>query len=213
MRLRAIAACALLLAAASACRSVRPAAGSIWPACEPRQPVQLRFRRVAIVPFANRTRYAQPAEQFTTYLREKLDEWTTGTDVIVIPADSLPGLNDPLLDGKLPLEVLVEVRKRHLADAVVIGSVDDFNPYWKPSVHVTLKVVDTATACFPFELSQTWDANEQPVRDEIDAYYRRNVGQDDCRFGPNLFVTSPSYFLRFVADRVAEGFTASLGRS
>jgi hypothetical protein len=209
-QLRWMTACAVAVLASAGCRTIEPAVDALGLQGPPRTPVPICFRRVAIVSFANHTAYAQPAEQFTASLREKLDDWTTSTDVVVIPADSVPGLSDPLMSGTLPLEVLVDVRRRHMADAIIIGAVDGFNPYWMPSVNVSLKVLDTATAACPFELSQTWDANERPVREAIETYYRRNVGRDDCRFGPNLFIVSPSYFLRFVADQVAESLTAGL---
>ena len=61
-----------------------------------------------------------------------------------------------------------------------------------------------------FELTQRWHAGEGHVRKQIDDYYRRNYGKDDCRMGPELFVTSPHYFLRFVSDQVAERLTNSL---
>ncbi|MCK4376177.1 MAG: hypothetical protein KAX19_12635 [Candidatus Brocadiae bacterium] len=199
------------LAVASLVGLVFAGCGALRPApTQPPSKVAIGFGRVAIVEFYNRTPYSRPAQQFTELLREKLTEWTVSTDVIVIPRDALPALGDPLVCGRIPLNVLVEIRERHLADAVIIGSVDDHNPYWKPSVHVTLKVIDTASAEFPYELSDGWEAGCREVRDEIDSYYRRNYGKDDCRFGPELFVTSPSYFLRFVADRVAQRLTAAL---
>jgi len=177
---------------------------------EARPRVAIGFRRIAVVEFYNRTPYSRPAQEFTELLREKLAAWTASTDVVVVPRSSLPALGDPFVGGRIPLDVLVGLREKYLADAVVIGSVDQHSPYWKPSVHITLKVIDTATAQFPCELSEGWDAAEEGVRAEIDEYYRSNYGKDDCRFGPELFVVSPHYFLRFVADRAAEKLTRAL---
>jgi hypothetical protein len=207
--LRAIALAGLVLTAAllAGCHIPEPVAAAV-PKPVPR--VALRFKRVAIVEFYNRTPYTEPALQFTDALREKLAARAASTDVIVIPRSALPALGDPFAAGRIPLEVLVSIRERFLADAVIIGSIDQHNPYWKPSVHFTLKVIDTATAQFPYELSGEWDAAEERVRNEIDRYYSTNYGSDDCRFGPDLFVTSPSYFLKFVADRAAEKLAAAL---
>ena len=167
------------------------------------------YRRVAVVEFYNRTSYEQP-ERFAEQLREKLAHWTPNTDVVLIRRDDLPGLEDPFRGGRIPLGALVAARERYLADAVILGSIDEHSPYWKPSVHISLKVVDTATAAIPFQLSDGWDANRQTDRDLIDSYYRRNRDCDDCHFGPELFVTSPSYFLRFVADSVAQRIVTTL---
>jgi hypothetical protein len=177
---------------------------------EPVTKMAIGYKRIAIVSFYDRTPYARTAEHFTEQLRDKLAEWTESTDVIVVPREDLPSLGDPFVGGSIPLGALVDIRGKYLADAVIIGSVDEHNPYWQPSVHVSLKVIDTATAAFPYELSEGWDGGEDAVRKQIDAYYRRNYQKDDCRFGPELFTTSPSYFLRFVADRIAETITAAL---
>ena len=208
MQTRRIAVAVAVCLLATACQTIRE---TVVPAPEP-PPVRraIGYRRVAVVEFYNRTPYGQPAQLFTQQLREKLAEWTTSTDVVVIDQASLPGLEDPFRGGRIPLSALVAARERYLADALIIGSVDAHNPYWKPSVHISLKMVDTATAAMPVELSEGWDANRQSDREQIESYYRRNRDYDDCRFGPELFVTSPSYFLRFVADSVAQRLVTML---
>lgn len=180
------------------------------PPPEPVRQVDIHYKRIAIVEFYNRTPYADPAEQFTEQLRDKLTEWTASTDVIVVPKEELPNLGDPFVDGSIPLDVIVDIRTKHLADGIIIGSVDEHSPYENPSVHITLKVIDTATAAFPYSLSEGWNASDREVREAIDSYYRRNHHRDDCRFGPELFRTSPLYFFRFVADRIAQKLTAAL---
>jgi hypothetical protein len=174
------------------------------------QPRAIPYRRVAVVEFYDRTPYRTAGEHLTVQLAEKLANWTTATDFVIVPQSALPGLSDPFAEGKIPLDVLVRLRRQYLADAAILGSVDDHNPYWKPSVHLTLKVIDTATATFPCELSETWDATDNQVAARIQAYYRRNRGSADCRYGPEVFVTSPSYFLRFVADDLANRISAAL---
>ena len=207
MKTTHIAATVLVCLLASACETFEEAA--MRPPEPPMVHRAIGYRRVAIVEFYNRTPYEQPA-RFAEQLREKLAHWTTATDVVLIRQEDLPGLEDPFRGGRIPLGALVAARERYLADAVILGSVDEHSPYWKPSVHISLKVVDTATAAIPFELSDGWDANRQTDRELIDSYYRRNRDCDDCRFGPELFVTSPSYFLRFVADSVAQRLVKTL---
>jgi hypothetical protein len=180
------------------------------PPPKPLPRLTIGFGRVAVVEFYNRTAYPHSAMQFTEQLREKLAEWTVAADVVIVPQSELPDMGDPFMGGRVPLDTIVEVRRKYRADAVVIGSLDSHNPYWKPSVHVSVKMIDTSTATVPFELSESWDATQGQVERDIADYYERNRGRDDCRFGPNLFVTSPSYFMRFVADRIAERITESV---
>ncbi len=202
LKVLAAVATALML---SGCKTIRPQDAGPPPVAH-----DIAFRRIVIVEFYNRTPYGRSAEQFAGQLREKLAEWTTSTDVQVVARSSVPDLGDPFVSGTMPVAALVDLRRRHRADAVILGSIDDHNPYPKPWVHISLKVIDTANAETPFQMSESWNANHQAVRDEIDSYYRRNYGQDDCRFGPDLFVIAPTYFLRFVADRIAEQLATSL---
>ncbi len=208
MKRTALAGLALAVVLAAGCRL--PDLPPPKPAAPRSARVPIRFKRIAIVEFYNRTPYVEPARQFTLALQEKLSVHAAATDVIVVPRSALPELGDPFVAGRLPLDALVGLRERYLADAVIIGAIDEHNPYWKPSVHFTLKVIDTATAQFPCELSEGWDAAEQRVRNEIDRYYEANLGSDDCQFGPDIFVTSPSRFLRFVADRTAARLVSAL---
>ncbi len=199
-----------MLASAGAALLLAAGCSVLMPPPQPPARLALRYGRVAIAEFRNRTQYASATEEFAAVLREKLSQRAASTDVIVIPACDLPELGDPFTGGRVPVSVLARIRREYLADALVIGSVDEHNPYWKPSVHLSVKVIDTGTGEVPFELSQSWDAGEQQARGAIDEYYRRNYGSDDCRFGPQLFVTSPHYFLRFVADRVADRLARTL---
>ncbi len=173
-------------------------------------PNAIGWRRVAVVEFVDRTAHSGTAEGFTRALRDRLAERVAGTDVVVVPSDVMgPGL-DPFEAGAISVDALVRARTTYMADALVIGAVYAHNPYYPPSVHVSVKVLDTASAAVLFELTQEWDSGREDVREAIDAYYRQNIGSDDCRFGPDLFLISPRYFLGFVAGTVADRIVAAL---
>lgn len=199
--LQALVLCALL----AGCQTM--GAASVPP---PRPKKAIRYRRVAIVEFFDKSGYGGTAKLFTESLREKLAERTASTDVVAIPRSALPSLEDPFVGGTISVDVLVKARRDYLADALVVGSVDSHHPYCPPSAHISLKVIDTATAAVPCEVSDGWDAGRQNVRSAIDSYYRRNIGSDDCRFGPDLFLISPRYFLKFLAATVADRLVSAL---
>jgi len=199
----------LVAAAVASCGcTAPPLAQTARPA--PRERVPIALRRVAIVEFRDRSPYSGTAEMFSNLLKQELADQTVGADFTVIPRSALPDMEDPFDGGKIPLQVLVRVRKAYLADGLIVGCVDDHNPYFKPFVNLSLKVVDTASGATRCELSQGWDAARQDVYSRIEQYYRRNYGRDDCRFGPELFVISPRHFLKFVADQVAEEVIVAL---
>ena len=163
-----------------------------------------RYARVALVEFFDRSRYPGTAEQFTGALREQLSNITASTDFVVIGRSALPGFEDPFTGGKLPVASLAQARRDYHADAVIIGAIEDHNPYYKPSVAVSIKLIDTAQGAVICEFSETRNANTRRVSDDIGIYYRENFGRDDCRFGPDVFLISPRYFLKYAARRAAE---------
>lgn len=204
-RPRALAA-ALLCLALAGCSMTAPAASTP----DAQGKATLPYARVAIVQFANRTQYPGRAEQFTQALREKLAERTRGTDVIVVPRTVVFGDDDPFESGRIPVDVLTRVRRDYLADALVVGSLDGLDPYRPPSLQVSLKLIETGRGTVAYEVTNVWNAAEGRVRSAIEGYYKRNIGQDDCRFGPDMFLISPHYYMRFVADQVVGGLTARL---
>jgi hypothetical protein len=162
------------------------------------------FGRVAVVEFFDHSRYTGTAEQFTAALKDQLADVTTGSDFIVIKRSALRGFEDPFTSGKLPVVSLAEARREYKADAVVIGTIDDHNPYPKPSIAISVKMIETAEATVVCEFSETWDANTARIERDIGVYYKENYGADDCRFGPDVFLISPRYFLKYAARRAAE---------
>jgi len=185
-------------------------AGCTTPPPPRAQAAAIPYARVAVVEFDNRSPYREAAAQFTEALRDKLAERTTGTDVIVVPRAAVFGEEDPFVSGRISVDSLLRVRRDYLADALVVGSVDEHSPYRPPSIHLSLKLVETARGTVPFEISGGWDASDLHVRRDIADYYRSHLGSDDCRFGPDIFLISPRYYMRFVADQVAESITSRL---
>jgi hypothetical protein len=175
----------------------------LGPPLPPLERTTIGYRRLALVEFFDRSGHPEAARQFSASLREKIEERTVGTDVVLVPGQALPSLGDPFVDGALPVDVLVRARRDYMAGVLIIGCINSHDPYPAPSVHLSMKVIDTGTASVIYETADGWDGNHQVVRDAIDEYYRRNIRRDDCRLGPKVFLVSPSYFLRFVAATVA----------
>jgi hypothetical protein len=71
-------------------------------------------------------------------------------------------------------------------------------------------VVETAEGSVLCDFSQTWDANTLRGDRDIEAYYKQNLGCDDCRFGPDIVLISPRYFMKYAARRAAEKIVAGM---
>ena len=166
---------------------------------------RIGLHRVCVVEPSNDTRYPQAASRFADCVASELSRLTRGTNVVVISRGRLPGLQEKnaMRQGAIPLETLVEARRRFRADALLVGSIDRYNPYWKPSVGVKLKLIDTAEGGTLWQLAREWDAGSPHGKGQIEDYYEDNRERGECRFGPDIFMVSPRHFLLFVANCIA----------
>lgn len=161
-------------------------------------------QRVVLVEFYNRTTYRDVGRHVTNALRQALAEKTEGTDFIVVPLQSLPQLGDPFQGGRISLKALVTAREDYMADALVVGSVERYNPYQDLSVHLNVKLISTGRATVLAQFADTWATDSEATRRGIKEYYECHRTAPQGRFGPDLFLVSPRHFLQFVADHTAE---------
>jgi hypothetical protein len=73
-----------------------------------------------------------------------------------------------------------------------------------------MKMMEVASGNVIYSLSREWDGASDAVYKEVKAYYDANRDRDEFRWGPNMFVTSPKYFMLFVAHAVAADVIRSL---
>ena len=169
------------------------------------------FRRLLILHFADEPPYCGTGRQLARLLGDKISTVTAGADAIVVSprAVGLADVSRTLRRGRIPLQTLQRARKKYHADTILIGQITDFDPYADPAVALNLKVFQTADAALVAGVSRRWSAASPEVKKQVKEYYRRCRSREECRFGPNMFLTSPRYFLIFVADRIARAHLLS----
>ena len=160
--------------------------------------------RMVIVEFADHPPYSGTGMRFSRVLKEKISESTDQTDVVIVdPGDIAMRRSDRTLQrGRIALKTLEITRRRFGGDTLLIGEITHYDPYSGPSVGIHLKAFSTANAEMLESLSERWNSASPALRKPIRRYYQRNRARDECRFGPNMFLTSPRYFLLFVADQI-----------
>ena len=67
-----------------------------------------------------------------------------------------------------------------------------------------------ADASVPYEMSEGWDTKRGQVRRDMETYFRREYGGEECGFSTDLVATSPASFLEFVANEVAFKLASSI---
>jgi hypothetical protein len=157
-----------------------------------------------MVEFADHPPYSGTGARFSRLLKEKMSGSTDGIDTVIVrPGEVGINRSDRMLGrGRISLKTLELARQRFGGGSIMIGEITDYDPYSGPSVGVQFKIFSTSDASLLTSVSDRWNAASPEVLKAVRRFYRRNRGRDECRFGPNMFLTSPRYFLVFVADRI-----------
>lgn len=109
---------------------------------------------------------------------------------------------------KLPptytLEQLLAIRKALKSDAVMLGTVTEYQPYPHMAIGLRLKLIDLNDGQLLWALEQIWNSADRTTEYRIKKYFRRQLHSGFAPLKENLVVVSPVEFIRFVAYETAE---------
>jgi hypothetical protein len=104
--------------------------------------------------------------------------------------------------GLYPEASLVALAQRYRVDAVIFTRMDNFDPYWPPRMSLNINLVETFNGETLAAVDGNWDARDECTEVLIHDY-ARSVTTSRGTSNPDLFVQSPEYFGKFVANSVA----------
>lgn len=196
---------------------------STFVGCKPTQPIHpgpqtsrfqaaelstFHVRRVVMAPIENMTAYADVGHEFSKLLAEELR--TKGAfDLITIghadiPHDALSLARNGLFDDHL----LALIGRKYHADAVIVGRISHFHPYWPPSMSVSLHCVDARDGTVLASIDGNWDARNEYVSHQAEQFYGL-LHPHESLPRSELVLYSPSYFQKFVAYQITQQFLTS----
>lgn len=188
--------------------------------CKSKPPVQLgpppsRFqagelstfhvRRVVMLPLENMTAYQQVGHEFGKLLAAELR--TKGAfELVEVSRDEFTGGIPSLTrDGLFDDQLLAHLGRKYRADAVIVGKISHFHPYWPPSVSVSLHCLDARAGTVLASVDGNWDARNEFVARQAEQFYLLLHPQAKIPHG-ELVLQSPSYFQKFVAYQITQRF-------
>lgn len=162
-------------------------------------------RRIVIMPIYRDSRVSEKALVFQDKLIRSLAELNrfevlTAT---IAERDELYA-DDPLRANRLSETSLRKTREMFGADAVVIGRINHWNSYDPVAIGATLSMVDCRDGKAVWSASGMWDAASRSIQDDLKAWhYDRRGYTNEVVGGWRIALSSPSYFSRYVSDRLA----------
>lgn len=160
--------------------------------------------KIAIVELYNHSHYPQIAVDTTEALFPALQKKQISSLTVVRQDDSAwrsLGLDS---DGPYTITQLAAINEALRCDAVLVGTVTQYQPYPHMILGLRLKLVDLRSGQLIWALEQIWDTADQTTEDRIREYFRRQMRSGYGPLREELVSISTIKFIRFVAYEVSE---------
>ncbi len=102
------------------------------------------------------------------------------------------------------LEQLLATRKALKCDAILIGTITEYQPYPHLAIGLRMKLIDLKDGDLLWGLEQVWDAADKATERRIRSYLQREMRSDSAALSQQLVAVSSLKFVKFVAYEVAE---------
>jgi len=101
------------------------------------------------------------------------------------------------------LDQLLAMRKTLRCDAVLVGTVTEYQPYPRMAIGLRAKLVDLRDGQLLWALEQVWDSADKAIEQRITDYVQSQVSSGLAPLRERLVVVSSLQFIKFVAYEVA----------
>ena len=160
--------------------------------------------RVAVVELADESSYPQISSDVTNALFHAFQKRQLFGLSIVYRND--PAWRGLQLDAKpaYNLEQLLAIRKALKCDALLTGTVTNYQPFPHMSIGLNLKLIDLKDGQLVWALEQIWDSADKTTESHIKSYFKKQLHSDFAPLHERVMLLSPIEFIKFVACEAAE---------
>ena len=162
-----------------------------------------RLGRVAIIEMDNDSSYPQISTDVTEALFQALQKKQVFGLAVVRQNDPAWRSLQLDLDSKYSLKQLFTIRKTLNCDAVLTGTITEYQPYPHMAIGLRLKLVDLTDGRLLWALEQIWDSADKTTERRIKKYFQRQMRSGFAPLREQLVAISSLKFIKFVAYEVA----------
>lgn len=158
--------------------------------------------RVALVEFNNSSSYPEIAKDATDAIYVGLQKKQRFGLTVISQDQAIWKRLQSEPDSSYSPEQLLEMRNVLKCDAVLTGTVTQYEPYPHTTMGLRLRLVDMRSGDLLWAVEQVWDSADKNVSQRIKRYLK---SQDDLGSGTEELVAMSSLkFLKFVGYEIAE---------
>lgn len=160
--------------------------------------------RIAIIELNNYSSYPAISADVTKSLFQTLQKKQLFGLTVVRQSDPQWRSLQLDLESTYTFEQLLAIQKTLKCDAVLLGSVTEYQPYPHMAIGVQLKLIDVKEGQLIWALEQTWDSADKTIEYRIKNYFKKQIHPGFAPLREQLVVVSPLKFISFVSYEVAE---------
>ena len=164
--------------------------------------------RVAIIELENHSSYPEVAADVTEAIFQSLQKKQVFSVTILRQNDPVWRGLEPDLNSTYRLEELAEIRKATKCNAILVGTITEFQPHPHMTIGLRLKLLDLKDGQLLWAFEQIWDTADKTTEDRIRRYFRSQTHSDRSPSKTHLLAASPIRFIKFVAFEVGQTFPA-----
>ena len=164
-------------------------------------------QRVAVVPFTGTDLAAARATELENGLALELAPRATFEVVQLTAADlaEIPRA-DPYRRGWYASRTLLEIAQRFHVDAILVGTVREWNVYTPQRIATQVELVSCETGMVAWSSTVELDARDDRVMKAIKAWYALERDSHDAPGDEALAFLSPALFARFATRELARSY-------
>jgi len=160
--------------------------------------------RVTIIELDNNSMYPQISEEITEALFQAIQKKQLFG--ITILRHNNPQYKELQLDSSAhyTLEQMAQMRRQLNCNAILVGTVNTYQPYPHMSIGLNLRIMDLADGQLLWALEQIWDSTDKTTEQRITNYYNAQMRSGSSALREQLVAVSSLNFAKFVAFEVSQ---------
>lgn len=160
--------------------------------------------RVAIVELGNDSAYPKISADVTEALFLALQKKQLFGLTMVHQDDSAWRSLEIEPDSAYTLEQLFAIHEVLKCDALLVGTVTQYEPYPHMTVGLRLRLLDLSDGQLLWAVEQVWDSADKTMQHTVKNYYRNQIFLGEGSLREQMTIVSPLKFIGFIAYEVAE---------
>jgi len=164
-----------------------------------------RLHRVLLLPFTIESQRDKVVDVLTDAFYIELQK-SAKFDIVVPQGfqDILSEQKDIWNRGLIRPETIVEAKKRYKVDAIIFGTITQYQPYEPPILGIKIGMFSTISGNIMWSSDAIFDSSEASVIKLVKSYYKSNYQRKQSLYGWKIILLSMKRYAQFAAHYMVD---------